>query len=158
MSGERLSCRGFSLLEMLIVISLLAIVSAIAYPRLYTLHGRRSVAKAADKFISHYGLARSAAMQFGRTSRLYLDATSGRVWIAVDTSLAGSGDTMIVEQPYDLSDLGVEMTTTRSLFCFDSRGFPGRAAGCANTPATITFDRGAISRTLEVTSGGRIRQ
>ena len=84
-------CAGFSLVEVLIAIMLLTLVYAIAMPSLAATRVRASVHNSKHVVLSNISLARTAAIRFGRLAVLKLDPEGDRIWVEVDTTLAGSG-------------------------------------------------------------------
>src|SRR5450759_4379478 len=96
---------GFSLLEVIIVMFLLAVVAAIGMPRLSAALRRRTTSIAADQFAAGHSLAR--ATRFG------FDA---------DTRANGIGQRSTIWYVRDLSETVLTISSTRSLLCFDARG------------------------------------
>lgn len=143
---------GLTLVEMLISIVLLSVVFAVATP-LVADRSRQSAARAgADEFVFAHAHARATAVKYGRHSELHLEPSTGRFWIAVDTSGTGGRDT--VGFVHDLGETGVAVVANQNLLCFDARGVASGRGACADGMAIIVFTAGRYSDTLMVTAAG----
>ena len=150
---------GFSLLEMLIVLTVLGAVLAIAAPSLARSGMSRAPRVAADKFVTAHALARATAVRSGVMAELHIDVTSGRFWVEVDTTGAGNRDTVGFVR--DVASDGVQLASTRSLLCFDARGLPytrKTSAGdlCEAADATLSFTASGQSRPVVITALGKV--
>lgn len=148
--------RGFSLLELVITMSLLAILAATGVTRLSGELRRRTTQIAVDQFATAHSLARSTAVRYGRVAQLHIDAPTRRFWVDVDTSGTGSGQRGIIWYVRDLSEPGLVMTSNRSLLCFDARGMPSTIPPCEAADAQIVFSAADKSDTLTTASLGKI--
>src|SRR4051794_35490575 len=83
--------RGFTMIEMIMVLGLIGIVAAIGGPRVGAALQRRTTASAADQFALTHSLSRSTAIRYARVAQLHIDASTRRFWVDVDTSANGSG-------------------------------------------------------------------
>ena len=72
---------GFTLLELILVMLIVAIVLSIAAPSLRMFANARPVANAAAQFVALTDYARSQAISEGRTYRLNLDPDKGLFWL-----------------------------------------------------------------------------
>lgn len=145
---------GFTLLEVLIGITLLATMIAIAYPTVSAALGRGNVRAATDQFVSAHALARSAAIQHASRSELRIDASGDRYWVQVDTGTATVMDT--IGAIHDLGRKGVQITADRAILCFDARGLPTSRGACEAASAKITFSSATHSDSLTITALGRV--
>ena len=50
----------------------------------------------------------------------------------------------------------VDVTSSESLFCFDSRGIAGSGAGCASSAAKLVFTRAGRRDSVAVTPLGKV--
>ncbi|HJQ10568.1 MAG TPA: GspH/FimT family pseudopilin [Gemmatimonadaceae bacterium] len=142
--------RGFTLLEVIIVLALLAVVAAMGTPRLSAALRRRTTQMAADQFATAHSLARATAVRYGRVAQLHIDAPTKRFWVDVDTSANGIGQRATIWYTRDLTSTGVVMQSNRSLLCFDARGLPLVLGACESGDATVSFtllDRADTVRT-----------
>ena len=155
-NGTSMRERGFTLTELIIVIILAGVLATIATPTFSTNYGRTATRTAVDQFVSIHTLARSIAVQYGRTAELHIDNSTGRFWVEVDTTSTFSGAKIRVGALRDIGKGGVTMASDRALLCFDSRGFPTSRGSCESADATIIFTRLEHSNTVEVTPLGRV--
>ena len=156
---RRSSDAGFSLIELLIVLTMIGALAAIAIPPLAR-SGQASLPRlAADKFSASHALARATAIRSGVMAELHIDASYGRFWVEVDTTGAGNRDTVGLVR--DVASDGVTLTSTRSLLCFDARGMPytrktSAGALCDAADATLSFTAGEHSRAVTITALGKV--
>jgi prepilin-type N-terminal cleavage/methylation domain-containing protein len=147
---------GFSLLELIITLSIIAIIAALGLPAMTGTMDQRQVSGAADQFRAAHALARASAMRYGHIARLHTDPQ--KFWVDVDTSGASQFSTVGVVR--DVSTDGVRIATSASLFCFDARGIPVSDVGCQSGPASVTFNStisgSPRSATLQITNLGSI--
>ena len=142
--------RGFTLLEVIIVMSLLAVVAAMGAPKRSAALRRRTTQTAIDQFATAHSLARATAVRYGRVAQLHIDASTRRFWVDVDTSANHIGQRATIWYMRDLTQPGLVMSSTRSLLCFDARGLPLVAGSCQSGDAQVIFtvlDRADTVRT-----------
>jgi len=148
--------RGFTLLEIIITMGLLAVIAAMGTPRLSAALRRRTTQTAVDQFATAHSLARSTAVRYGRVAQLHVDASTRRFWVDVDTSANSIGLRATVWYVRDLTSPGLVMTSNRSLLCFDARGLPFTTAPCEAADAQIIFTALDKADTLTTASLGKI--
>ncbi len=141
---------------MLIALVLVAIAYTIAMPAIG--RGRVSAAVHNAKYVvvSNLSLARATAMRFGRPSVVRLDSFRERIWIEVDTTVAGTGvvDSLAY---FDLAnDLQVNLESNRSSLCFDGRGVGTTTADCPEGGAIIVLSLAGRADTVVVSALGRV--
>jgi prepilin-type N-terminal cleavage/methylation domain-containing protein len=136
--------KGYSLLEQLVVLSLMTILLAIAGPRLLSALDRSAVRNARMQLVAALGAARGSAQSRSERVSVALDSTAGLVRI-----LAGA-DTLLV-RPLR-TELGVIFAASRDTITY---GASGRGYGAANS--TIVLSRGAAAETVFVARLGRAR-
>jgi prepilin-type N-terminal cleavage/methylation domain-containing protein len=147
---------GFTLLEVIITMSLLAILAALGTPKLSAELRRRTTQTATDEFATAHSLARSIAVRYGRVAQLHISPSTRSFWIDVDTSGNALRQRATVWYIHQLTDSAVVMTSNRTLLCFDARGIPYTAAPCEAGDAQITFTAREESDTLNIASLGKI--
>ena len=136
--------RGYTLAELLIVIMIVAIVLAIALPRMQLTLDRIAVRTAASDVVALLNAARTLAI-------------AGRAPVAVDVD-SGSGTlrvrrgTEVVLSRVVGTTHGVQVGRTRDSLTYDPRGL-GR--GAANL--SIVLKRRAAAETVFVSRFGRVR-
>src|SRR5690349_25056552 len=118
--ASRVTSRGFTLIEILIVVMMVGIVLGLGLPKLVQNYNMRATSTAADAFARAHELARATAVRFGRIGEIHIDAANARWWVDVDTSGRGQSGLIGYVRSYDTR--GVTMTSTDTLMCFDMRG------------------------------------
>ena len=131
--------RGFTLLEVIITVFLLAIIAAIGTPKLSAALRRRVTQSAADQFVTAQSLARATALRYGRVAQLHIDPSTTRFWVDVDTSANGVGQRATIWYVRNLARPGLVMSSNRSLLCYDARGLPLVLGACESGDATVIF-------------------
>ncbi|MFL5563650.1 MAG: Tfp pilus assembly protein FimT/FimU [Gemmatimonadaceae bacterium] len=147
---------GFTLLEIIIVLFLLAIVAAMGAPKLSAALRRRTTQTSVDQFATAHTLARATAMRYGRVAQLHIDAPTRRFWVDVDTSANGIGQRATLWYVRDLTQPGLVMSSNRSLLCFDARGLPLVLGACEAGDATVIFTAQEKADTLRTAALGKI--
>lgn len=148
--------RGFTLVEAMIVLSLIGVLAMVGYPALSGWQAQQAVRAASGQFLARYSLARSSAMRYGRLSQLQIDTAGDRFWVEVDTSatMTGAVDTLAPIE-YVGEVFGVTMESTRSTVCFATSGLPTQALGCSPGDVTVVFSRNGVVDTVQATVLGK---
>lgn len=152
--------RGFSMVELLWAVMILAVLAAMGFPGFSRWRIRLEVAGARDAFASLHARTRVVALEHGRVARLHVDSERGRVWVTVDRS--ERPDAGATPRPPDAwVDLasefaGVRLTSNRSVLCFGPHGLPVAGDGCDLPNATVAFQRGAVADTITISLAGRL--
>jgi len=152
MQRTRLRPRGFTLIEMVIVIVLIGALLAVAIPRLVGATDKTSVRSAKDAISALNAVAKSAAIQRGRTARLVLVSGSGTA-LVVAAKTTGTGVDTVGKVENLNSRFGVSFTTTQDTISYSPRGI-----GSNPTGTTIIVSKGTFSDTVTVTAAGRLQQ
>ena len=147
---------GFTLMEVIIVVAFVSLLAGVAFPRIAGVQSRFAVRGAVTAFMSAHSLTRATAIRAGGVAELHIDATNDRFWIEVDTTLAGSGVMDTIGNVVDVGGQGLTLSSTQSLLCFEGRGMPSTASGCATTGATISFSYDNVADTILITTLGKI--
>jgi len=79
--SSRDSPRGFTLLELVLVMLIVTVLMAMAAPSLHGFYGSRRTAEAAAQIVALTRFARAAAANEGRVYRLYLDSHASAYWL-----------------------------------------------------------------------------
>ena len=148
--------RGFTLLEVIIVLALLAVIAAMGAPKLSAALRRRTTQTAVDQFATAHALARVTALRYGRVAQLHIDAAATRFWVDVDTSANGLGQRATIWYERKLSQPGLVMSSNRSLLCFDARGLPLVLGSCESGDATVIFTATDRADTVKTAALGKI--
>jgi len=144
---------GFTLIEMLIVLTVMGVMVAVALPSMVTAYRQRATRGAVDRLAMTHSLARATALRFGRVAELHIDAANGRFWVEVDTSGTGIRDTVGL-----MNNLTgqVTMSSNRSLLCFDSRGLTTTRNACESGDALVQFSLAGRTDTFQTTVLGKV--
>ncbi|HEY0969465.1 MAG TPA: GspH/FimT family pseudopilin [Gemmatimonadales bacterium] len=140
---------GFSLLELIIVLTLLATLTMIAAPRISVARERGSMSSARQQLSATLTSARAAAIQKGRPARLRVKDGVVSVWVL------NMEDSVQVVAPTNYSDeYGVSLSPSRAsdtLITFDPRGFARLA-----DDAAFRFARGGLRDSVCLTRLGQL--
>jgi type II secretion system protein H len=147
--------KGFSLIELVVVIVVVGVVLTIGVPTMAKSYPQRAVRLAGDRFVSAHGLAQAAAVRHGRVAELHVDAPGARFWVQVDTSYSG-GAKDTVGLIHWVGEGGLAMTSNRALLCFDSRGLATDRGPCETGDATLTFSLSGRTHTVTTTALGKV--
>jgi prepilin-type N-terminal cleavage/methylation domain-containing protein len=147
---------GFTMIETIIVVAVLAIIAATGGPHIAAALQSRTTASAADQFILVHTLTRATAIRYGRIAQLHVDPSTNRFWVDVDTSANGSGQRATIGYVRNMSGDGLATTSTRTLLCFDARGIPSTLGSCEPGDARVVFSDGQRSDTVNTTALGKV--
>ena len=148
--------RGVTVVELLMVLAVLGIVAATGGPKISAALQRRTTASVADQFVLTHSLTRSTALRYGRVAQLHIDAPGKRFWIDVDTSANGVGQRATIAFVRDVSGTGLQMTSSRTLLCFDARGIASTVGSCEPGDAKVVFTDGVMADTVNTTTLGKV--
>lgn len=147
------SSSGFTIMELLIVVVIIGIVSAAAYPLARSALVRTDVRGARYHATNLITQARAAAQETGRvttlsfaSNRALITATPRLVAVAGSTVDTIAGTPVNYSQAYGVTVTGSNGTS----IVFDSRGLVSSGAN------TITFARSGITDRMIVTGLGRV--
>ena len=117
------SRRGYTLTEMLIVVSLMALMATFALPKFRGLAERNRLTSAREELAAAIATARAAAVQKGRTATLFL--AGNQMWVTVVINNAGSTTTIVPVKSFStLYNVSVSpKDAAMSSITFDMRGF-----------------------------------
>ncbi len=136
--------RGITLVEIAVTLSVIAIISGIAIPRVSPMLDAAAARSAASELLASIAAARHAAVAESRVVAVRMDSAAGAF-----TVFAGA-DTILVRPVR--AEHRVEFVSTRDSIAF---GPSGRGYGAANT--TVVLSRGAVAETVVVSRLGRAR-
>lgn len=148
--------QGFTMIESIMVLSIIGIVAAIAGPRISAALQRRTTASAADQFVLTHSLTRSTAIRYGRIAQLHIDPTAQNFWVDVDTSANGIGQRATIADIRYVGGNGLTMTSNRALLCFDARGLASTLGSCESGDAKVVFSDGVMADTVATTILGKV--
>jgi prepilin-type N-terminal cleavage/methylation domain-containing protein len=145
------SRHGFTAIEMLIVMVLIGLLSAVALPYLRTGPSKASVNGATSAIAGYHAIARNAAISRGRVAVLVIKAAAPATVLVV---LRRTGSTAVdtvgaVENLY--SRFSVTLSTTSDSLIFTPRGI-----GIGSSTTTVIATRGTVADTLTISGAGRL--
>ena len=119
---------AFSMIEVLIVIAIVGILSAVALPSFSRARSRAELTSATNRFSRTVGVARQAAIMRGKRS--FFKYAEGNVWVMVDTGGAVADSVVIVpafrlDSSYNLTSI---TPTELAIIEFDPRGVSTQAS------------------------------
>ena len=148
--------RGFTIIDMIITTGLVGVVTAFGAPELQNALRRRTVQAAGDQFTTAHALARATAIRYGRVAQLHIDPAARRFWIEADTSADDIGQRATVWYERTLADPGVQMSSDRTVLCFDARGLANDVAPCQAGDAEVVFNTIDVADTVRTTVLGKV--
>jgi prepilin-type N-terminal cleavage/methylation domain-containing protein len=138
------SARAFTLLELLVVMTIIGVMLALVTPRFAGLRNAHSVQAAMGDLSTGFALARQSALARRSTVALVFDTAAGVVQIRS------------ADGPIRRSDLaasfGVSLSANRDSAVYDARGL-----GYGVSNLTVTVRRGNFVDTLTMSRLGRTR-
>lgn len=148
--------RGFTAIDVVVTTGLLGVVTAFGAPELQDALRRRTIQSAADQFTTAHSLARATAIRYGRVAQLHIDPAARRFWVEVDTSANDVGQRATVWYDRTLTDPGVQVSSDRTLLCFDARGLALDINPCEAGDAQVVFTALQASDTVRTTVLGKV--
>lgn len=151
---------GFTVLEILMAITLLVIAMAIVGPPTARAFDRASLRAAVTEVVAAHDLARTMAVQYGRTAQFRIESqwqdrgpdAAGRLEVHADTTTDGLG---LAAVRRILLTKG-RVLSNRRILCFDGRGLPTTQGICEQPDATIVLQLGSRADTLRYTPMGQV--
>jgi prepilin-type N-terminal cleavage/methylation domain-containing protein len=142
--------RGYTLFELLVVVTLIGAVAALAIPRVKGPLLHESVRGARRAVVTHLAVARGAAASRGCRSVVhFVDGADARTWVTTcNTSGIGVDTVGTVEQLSDRYGVSVACSV-------DSLTFAPNGLSIGGSWASIAFDRTGYSDTLTVSPLGK---
>jgi Tfp pilus assembly protein FimT len=137
--------RATTAIEMLVVLSMIALMIGIATPTLGRLRDGIAVRNATAEALSAFALGRRSAIVRAARTTLSIDQPPGYITLSV-------GGEMLFQRDLE-STYGVAISSTR-----DSTGYSplGHGVGAANLSLVIA--RGSVAETIFVSREGRVRR
>jgi len=154
-TGNRRAIGGFSLVEMMVVISLLAIMSAIAVPSFTQMIAGNSVDAAANELYGLLQYARGEAVSRGQ--RVTVSAGASDTWAAtLDVSALKDGETVTLRHYESLNQPKVTAVTAAqslSALAFYSNG---SSSGSTQITLCHSTDSSVAGRAISVARSGQV--
>jgi len=142
---------GVTLLELMVVLFIIGILSAIGLPRFASMRAQANVSAAKDQVASSLSTARAAAIRRGLPAQFHM--TNGEVWVTVAEAVNGPQVIMGAKTAVSENlDVIVVPTANAETIQYDGRGFATLVGGNGK----IRFSQGARTDSLCVTRLGVI--
>jgi prepilin-type N-terminal cleavage/methylation domain-containing protein len=140
--------RGFTLIEMLVVIVMTALILTIVAPKLSAVTTSTSVRSAAFELANRVALARQVAIRRGASTAFHYDAN--KVWVTSDQNGTQTlvGDTLYLAKKYNVSVVSSRDTNS---IVYSTRGFASLGSS-----ATYAVARSGVTQTVCVTAAGLV--
>ncbi len=147
--------RGFTLIETLIALAVVAVLSAIGFPRMRALFVKGNVRSARSTVINTFQWAKARALAEGRSTRLNFDNSTGLMWVtAYPRRTTGGGSTLdTVGQMVNLTQRYGVTVQASDTFHFDLRGLGTNSSG---TAVTVVLTGSGYRDSVNVNGYGRI--
>jgi prepilin-type N-terminal cleavage/methylation domain-containing protein len=125
-TSRRFARFGYSLIELLTVISIIGVLATFSLPKLGKLRDKAKVQNATSRFTRSVMAARQAAIQRGK--RAYFKTNGNSIWVTVDTTGANT-DSVVVTKALNLStEYGVTVSPAGLISIeYDPRGVSTQA-------------------------------
>lgn len=140
---------GFTVVELLVVIVIIGIAAAFAFPKMNTAVKHEAVRSARREVTTQLARAKGAAVQRGCRSTLQMRAATGRVWVETCKVTGTTRDTVGTVSQL-AAKYGVTVTSTA-----DSFPFAPNSLGIAPAPVTLTFAKAGYTLSLLISTVGR---
>ncbi|HEX9581392.1 MAG TPA: GspH/FimT family pseudopilin [Gemmatimonadales bacterium] len=145
-----MTARGFTLLELIIVIVIMGAMAGLAFPRIGDAVTQQSVRSARAGMISFVAKARGTAIQRGSTVRLIV--SSNRVFVQAAHPVTNALQTVGVMEDFN-ARWGVTVDPTNDTLVYDARGI-----GLEASETVYTVSRGAFASRIVISVVGRVIQ
>jgi prepilin-type N-terminal cleavage/methylation domain-containing protein len=140
---------GYSILELMIVVTIMGVSSAMAYPRIRTTIDHEDTRSARRHVTAMISQARTTATIRGCRTTAMFDANTGKVWVE-SCKVSGSGRDTVGKVVRLGTRYGVTMTAGA-----DSIPFASNGVGLATSSFNIGFTKRGYSSRLTVSGIGR---
>ena len=141
------SRQGFTLAEILIVITIMGIIMMLALPKMGNMNDRNQMRSAKDGIAARLSAARAAAIATGRPSKFYVEADSMRITTFNGSVETPKGTTISLKRQF-----GVSVVSPNISILFDGRGMT------SNSGNVIKFTRNALTDSLCISPIGLVNR
>ncbi len=152
--------RGFTLIEMLVVITLIALIAAVSVPSVNSILRGSKLTQSAQLVIDQFTLARQTALTKNRAVEVRIYRYGDPEQPGEDKSVPTSGRYRAI-QLFDITDSGTatpmaNMVRLSSAMCFDSGAPLSTLIGSAAASPTVPTLTSSGSQTVSVSTMGKI--
>jgi Tfp pilus assembly protein FimT len=150
--GIRMRTKGFTTIELAIVIVLMGIMAAMAFPRIKGALEQQNVRSARAAGSTFVAKARAAAVQRGCRGVVHMPA-DGRAWVTICVATPVAGRTLDTLGAIELlgARYNVYVTPTVDSIAFDARGMK-----IGFQRVVVVFRNGSIQDSLVVNEVGKV--
>ncbi len=148
--AHRSQVSGFTLLELLIIVVLMGLVTAMVFPRMGGVRASAALRAARVQFASSLATARAAAVRFGRPAQL--KRTGNNIQVRADTGGTGTFVSLGPSVPLD-SQFSVTLGASVDSVVFGPRGL---ATNLSSSGAQFALVRGTIRDSVCLTRLGDV--
>lgn len=154
----RLDRRGFTLYELFVVLVLIGLVGAIAFPKMMQIGNGSNLRGARGAMLTALNVAKSSAVTTGKCGYLKINNAAVTVFLV---ACGGGSQTEVISNRNFETDYGVDVTLTKgsgSALSVDSIGFDPRGIPINNTQSAVfTFTRSGETKIVTVGNYGRLQ-
>lgn len=136
---------GFTILELITVMSIMSILAVIALPKFAETVRNSKVRSARNEVVSYFNRAHAVAIQRGQRTHVRVAGTR----MSVVTVANGVEETVLASDLYE--GHGVSLSSTQSEFTYDPRGFAQNIPGSGR----LVVSRDSRSQSVCVTGFGK---
>lgn len=160
-------CHGFTLIELMIALAVAAILMAAAMPSMSALVARNQLASASNEVVAHLNLARTEAVNRGRTAGICGSsdgfscdgawAQGYAVWVDTNRNDVVDAPDEIIRFAQVQAD-SVTLATDGAQVAFNARGRPTRAVTAWSITSAKCKPGKPLVNTIAVSTTGRVSQ
>ena len=145
----RRSAQGFTLVELMIVMVIVAMVAAIAVPRFSQASARQQLSSAADRVVADLEMARTRARAASQTVTVTFSTSSDRYQF---NNVGGEASVVeLGESPYNVSIDRAVFGSNDNIASFNGYGVPASSGA-------VTLSLGADQVVVELKANGEVRR
>jgi prepilin-type N-terminal cleavage/methylation domain-containing protein len=154
---------GFTLIELVIVITIAGIIMVYAVPRFQGMRATRTARNSRDVFVWLAQRARARAIQTGQTWLYEIDPANERVWI-VRRGGSAAADTLTTVNfvsEYESTTMSTAANTVITV-CYNPRGYASTCTGGSGSSPTnnvdVTFTNGSYTSSARLKPLGQVER
>jgi prepilin-type N-terminal cleavage/methylation domain-containing protein len=143
--------RGFTIIEMMVVVMIGAILATIAMQSFQGVQGRAAARAARNTFVSLHARTRANAIERGQIVKLNIDKDGDSVWIT-------RGTTQVEAVRMGGEDFGVDIQGSGTLtLCMTPRGYAEINCNNFTSTQTLVFEAGGDTARIDMQTMGQLK-